>query len=78
MILPEEPARRKAHLGSDLNGDGATELPDVTGASTAEAAEVYAKAGICVVPIKPGTKNPGSYLGRGWPARATCDLVLQP
>ena len=42
--------------------------------SNAEAAEAYAKAGIRVVPIKPGTKNPGSYLGRGWPARATCDL----
>jgi hypothetical protein len=31
------------------------------------------KPGVHVVPIKPGTKNPGSYLGNGWPARATDD-----
>ena len=27
-----------------------------------------------LVPVKPGTKNPGSYLGQGWPQRATTDL----
>ena len=43
-------------------------LPDVSGMSNAEAAETYAKAGFCVVPIRLGTKNPGSLLGRGWPS----------
>lgn len=57
--------------GSDPAAEGATELPDVTSMSNAEAALVYAKAGIPVVPIRPGTKNPGSYLGKGWPHRAT-------
>ena len=49
-------------------------LPDVTGLTNAEAAEAYAQAGIRIVPIRPGTKNPGSYLRNGWPQRATCDL----
>lgn len=80
MSLPETDVGRKVRLDTDIGQtgrkvcDGATELPDVTGMSTAEAAEAYAKARIHVVPIKPGTKNPGSYLGVGWPARATCDL----
>ncbi|OAN40340.1 hypothetical protein A4X20_14565 [Mycolicibacterium iranicum] len=37
---------------------------------------MYAKAGLHVVPVKAGTKNPGSYLGRGWPARATDDVEV--
>ena len=49
-------------------------LRDVTGLTNAEAAEAYAQAGIRIVTIRPGTKNPGSYLGNGWPQRATCDL----
>lgn len=48
--------------------------PDVRSMSNADAAEAYAKAGVPVVPVQPGTKNPGSYLGRGWPQRATTDL----
>ncbi|WP_052956735.1 phage/plasmid primase, P4 family [Mycolicibacter heraklionensis] len=48
--------------------------PDVRSMSNADAAEVYAKAGVPVVPVCPGTKNPGSYLGLGWPQRATTDL----
>ena len=58
-----------------LNIDaGVTNWPDVKSLSNADAAERYAKAGVPVVPVKPGTKNPGSYLGRGWPQRATTDL----
>jgi hypothetical protein len=49
-------------------------LPDVTGMSNADAAEAYAKAGIHIVPVLPGTKDPGSYIGLGWQHRATCDL----
>ncbi|WP_049785261.1 bifunctional DNA primase/polymerase [Mycobacterium marinum] len=48
----------------------------MSGLSNADAAETYAKAGLHVIPVKPGTKNPGSYLGRGWPARATDDLEV--
>lgn len=57
-----------------MSVDGPVELPDVSGLSNPDAAEMYAKAGIHVVPVKPGTKHPGSYLGQGWPARATDDL----
>jgi P4 family phage/plasmid primase-like protien len=49
-------------------------VPDVTGKSNAEAALAYAEAGICITPVRLGTKNPGSYIGPGWPERATCDL----
>lgn len=73
MSLSDEPNGRKAKRDS-VNGDHAAQLPDVTGMSIADAAEEYAKAGIHIVPIRIGTKNPGSYLGAGWPARATCDL----
>lgn len=73
MSLPDRPNGRKTERDS-VNGDPATELPDVTGMPNGEAAEAYAKAGIHIVPIRLGTKNPGSYLGAGWPARASCDL----
>ncbi|PJD99791.1 phage/plasmid primase, P4 family [Mycobacterium sp.] len=49
-------------------------LPDVSGMSNVEAALTYAKAGVCVVPVRPGTKDPGSYIGKGWQHRATCDI----
>lgn len=49
-------------------------LPDVDGMTTAAAAEAYALAGIAVVPVSPGTKNPGGYLGLRWQRQATTDL----
>lgn len=55
------------------NADGPC-FPDVTGLSPLDAALVYAKAGIPVIPIRSGTKNPGSLIGPAWPQRATCDL----
>ena len=50
-------------------------LPDVTGLSSADAAEEYAKARCHVVPTRPDQiKNPGGYVGPGWPKMATDDL----
>jgi Bifunctional DNA primase/polymerase, N-terminal len=49
-------------------------LPDVTDMSNAGAALAYAKAGVCVVPVRPGTKDPGSFLGKGWQHQATRDV----
>ena len=50
-------------------------LPDVTGLSNADAAEEYAKARCHIVPTRPGDiKNPGRYVGLGWPKLATDDL----
>lgn len=37
-----------------------------TDADTLTAGFAYAKAGLYTVPIKAGTKNPGSVLGKGW------------
>ena len=78
VVVPLHQAARRGPVRLRIWGgqpeDGAAELPDVTGMTNAEAAEAYAKAGICVVSIRPGTKNPGSYLGKGWPQLATCDL----
>lgn len=45
----------------DADGDGLS------------AALAYATAGLYVVPIKRGTKHPGSVLGSGWPAKSTND-----
>ncbi|CAM3636161.1 phage/plasmid primase, P4 family [Mycolicibacterium frederiksbergense] len=79
---PEQSAQRitrrrnrlQAVSNQKTNVATAVALPDVTGMSCAEAAEAYAKAGCHVIPIRPGTKNPGSYLGNGWQQQATDDL----
>jgi len=79
MSLPNDPRRRKwlrDNENNRISGNSASELPDVTDLTNADAAQMYAKAGFHIVPIKPGTKNPGSYLGQGWPARATDDLAI--
>lgn len=79
-----KPRRRKVlkhrQFGKSFNGVGirltenpTVSLPDTTGMSVTKAELAIAKAGVPVVPIRPGTKNPGSYLGRGWPELATCD-----
>ncbi|HWF70600.1 MAG TPA: bifunctional DNA primase/polymerase [Mycobacterium sp.] len=73
MSITPEPARRKSARDNELS-DGPAIWPDVCGMSAAEAAEAYAKCGIPIVPVRPGTKNPGSHLGQGWPDRATTDL----
>jgi hypothetical protein len=39
-------------------------LPDVDGLSNVNAALAYAGAGACIVPVRPGTKDTGSFLGR--------------
>src|SRR4051812_39966020 len=48
-------------------------LPDVTGMSNADAAAALADANIRITPVRPGTKDPGSLVGKGWQDRATCD-----
>jgi hypothetical protein len=44
----------------------ALKVPEVPQGDVLSAAIAYAEAGWYVVPIKRGTKNPGSILGRGW------------
>ena len=76
-MVPEPLESRKPKPDNEF-GDPSTNghraLPDVGGMSHADAAEIYAKHGIHVVPIQPGTKNPGSLVGAGWPGLATDDL----
>ena len=51
-------------------------LPDVTEMTNADAAAAYAEAGIHIVPVPPGTKNPGGYLWVG--LAATGNLTWPP
>ena len=47
------------------------ELPDDAG--NLEAAQAYADAGWYVLPVKRGTKHPGSVVGNGWQSRSSRD-----
>jgi len=42
---------------------------------TLAAAMAYAAAGWYVLPVDPGTKHPGSVLGKGWPAKSSRDVA---
>ena len=47
-------------------------IPDgVEKLSLKRAALEYAKSGWYVLPVTPGSKNPGSYVGKGWPTKST-------
>ncbi|BBZ70801.1 bifunctional DNA primase/polymerase [Mycobacterium paraseoulense] len=51
-------------------------IPDVNGLTPAQAAPAYAAAGWYIAPTKPTDyRNPGSYLGKGWPRWTTRDLA---
>nr|WP_255429677.1 bifunctional DNA primase/polymerase [Streptomonospora sp. PA3] len=49
-------------------------IPDIDpDRGTIAAALDYADAGWYVLPVDPGTKHPGSVLGKGWPAKSSRD-----
>lgn len=48
-------------------------IPTIDGLDALNAACAYARAGWYVGPVKPGTKHPGSILGRGWQSKTTRD-----
>ncbi|MED5802861.1 bifunctional DNA primase/polymerase [Gordonia sp. Z-3] len=48
-------------------------VPDVGGLSLLDAALAYASAGWFVLPVEPGTKNPGSVVGAGWQRQSSRD-----
>jgi hypothetical protein len=57
-----------------VNVAGGLYLPDIpAGADTLTAGLDYARAGFYVLPIKRGTKNPGSIVGRNWQSKSSCD-----
>src|SRR6516165_4830146 len=69
MVLPNEPNVKPSAAGDlgqpSTNGHAAPQvLPEVTGMLNAHAALAYAEAGFHVIPVRLGSKNPGSYLGR--------------
>lgn len=45
-------------------------IPDVAGLDTLAAAFAYGAAGLYLVPVRPRTKAPGGYLGKGWPSKS--------
>lgn len=52
-------------------------LPEFTGRETmAEAAVKWAEAGWHVLPVRPGTKNPGSVVGGSWEGKASRDPAV--
>lgn len=81
MRQPPDSGRAEAvHLGPSnesatatalVSGLSVPHLPD--GCDTLTAALAYAEAGHYVVPIRRGTKDPGSVVGQGWPAKSTRD-----
>lgn len=48
-------------------------IPEVSGLGLREAALAYAKAGWFVLPVQPGSKNPGSVVGAGWQNKSSRD-----
>lgn len=48
-------------------------LPEVSGMTLLDAALAYAGAGWFVLPVRPGTKNPGSVVGDRWPEQSSRD-----
>lgn len=62
-------------ISSDIN-DGKLNritIPDVTGMSNIQAALAYAASGFYILPVRSGSKDPGSIVGRGWPQNSTHD-----
>ena len=49
------------------------EVPDITGLDAMAAAFAYAKHGWYVGPVRQGSKNPGSILGKQWQSKTTRD-----
>lgn len=48
-------------------------IPNITGLTNLQAAIKYAEAGLYVLPIKPGTKHPGSIVGKNWQQKSSRD-----
>lgn len=48
-------------------------IPNVEDLDNLAAALAYAQAGFYLLPVKAGTKDPGSVAGKGWPAKSSRD-----
>ncbi|MBN7493591.1 bifunctional DNA primase/polymerase [Mycobacteroides abscessus subsp. abscessus] len=66
--------RRKTSRAHQLDAQPSITIPDVSGLSLADAAHVYGSAGLAVLPVNPARpKNPGGYVGKGWPDKSSTD-----
>lgn len=67
----------KGHNNSDHDSGPVRSVPYVPelddDATGLEAAMAYANAGVYVLPVRRGTKDPGSVVGKGWPGKSTRD-----
>ncbi len=79
MSTPEQtvgPQQGRQILGAD--GRAATTssllaLPDISGMTLSEAALTFALGGWYVLPVRPGSKRPGTVVGDDWPAKSSRD-----
>lgn len=66
--------RRKTSRAHQLDAQPSITIPDVSGLSLADAAHAYGSAGLAVLPVNPARpKNPGGYVGKGWPDKSSTD-----
>lgn len=56
-----------------MDGNSPLAIPEEISDDPLQAALQYAAAGWYVIPVKAGTKNPGSVVGKDWPTRSTRD-----
>lgn len=63
-----------AHSPDNSGKDSPLVIPDVSGMTVPEAAKMYAKSGMYLLPTAPNDiKNPGSIVGGRWQDQSSCD-----
>lgn len=76
MVAPVTDSAVREHGEASLYfaESGCVAIPDVNSLSAHKAALGYAEAGIYLLPVDPNDpKNPGSRVGKNWPAKSTRD-----
>src|SRR6476661_6851639 len=66
------PTAKRAEVVSTVAAAGLT-VPDVAGMDTLSAALAYAGAGWYVLPVRKGTKHPGTVVGDDWQHKSSRD-----
>lgn len=70
----DDGASRAVVPTSNMGHRGDLYVPEIEpDADTLTAALTYARAGLCVLPVRKGSKNPGSVVGRNWQSKSSHD-----